>query len=161
MEGCPGSWRRGQNGACGAPSGAARGGTGCEGLGAGSRWSRIIRRKTERRAPGAGGGKETPEVAAASPLSLRGLREMAEPPAGPAAGPGPVIDGALTPFHAAEEADGARSPRPPSYLRRPGAPSAPWASLRPTSTKEFILLQPTSRERLRVRGLGRPLSTCV
>ena len=131
-----------------------RGRRGLEGLDAGSRWSRILQRKSERRAPGAGVGKLTPEVAGASRLPRRGLKrpkeKMADPLGGPAAVPGPVVEGLLTPLHAAGEADGrgARSPRPPCYLRSPDAPSAPWASRRRNSAKEFILPQATSKKRL-------------
>lgn len=102
---------------------------------------------------GRGSGKRAPEVAGASSLPRRGLKrpqeKMAEPLGGPAAVPGPVVEGLPTPLHAAGEADGrgARSPRPP-YLRSPDAPSAPWASRRRTSAKEFILLQATSKKRL-------------
>lgn len=154
LEGQPGSRRRGQYLACGAPGGSARGGAGREGLDAGSRWSRILQRKSEGRAPGAGGGKRTPEVAGASPLPRRGLKrpkeKMAVSLGGPAAFRGPVVEGLLTPLHAAGEADrrGAGSAQPPSYLRSPGVLSAPWASRRRTSAKEFVLLQATSKKRL-------------
>ena len=96
--GGPGSRRRGQYGARGAPCGTARGGAGREGLRrGGARPSRLIRRKTERGA-GGGGRERTPEVVGASSLPRRGLGEMAEPPAGPAAAPEPVIQSALTRF---------------------------------------------------------------
>lgn len=135
LEGQSGSRRRGQYLACGAPGGSARG---REGLDAGSRRSRILQRKSERRAPGAGGGKRTPEIAGASPLPRRGLKKPKEKMAvslgGSAAFRGPVVEGLLTPLHTAGEADGrgARSPRPPSYLRSPDVLSAPWASRRRT-----------------------------
>ena len=156
LEGQPGSRRRSQYLACGAPGGSARGVAGREGLDAGSRWSRIFQRKNEGRAPGAGGGKQTPQVAGASPLLRRGLKrpkeKMAEPVplGGPAAVQGSVVESLPTPLRAAGEADGrgAGSARPPSYLRSPGAPSSSWASRRRTSAKEFILLQATSKKRL-------------
>lgn len=96
-----GCWRRGQYGARGARSGATGGDAGGEGLGAGSRWNRVIRRKTKRR----GTGSESPRSQGPR-LFLRGLREMAEPLVGPAAVSGPAIDCAPTPLCAEKEALG-------------------------------------------------------
>lgn len=144
LEGQPGSGRRGRIWRAGRRPG---------GPGRGFQTEPHSSKEEREEGPGKGSGKRTPEVAGASSLPRRGLKrpqeKMAEPLGGPAAVPGPVVEGLPTPLHAAGEADGrgARSPRPP-YLRSPDAPSAPWASRRRTSAKEFILLQATSKKRL-------------
>lgn len=86
VRGTRGAMRDGE-GRCGQGGSEARG----------ARQSRLIRRKTERGA-GGGGRERTPEVVGVSSLPRRGLGEMAEPPAGPAAAPEPVIQSALTRF---------------------------------------------------------------
>lgn len=154
-----------------------------QGAGAGASMGRAGRRAGRRgevraeRARGAGGRTEppyskedgeqgarerTPEVVGASPLPRSGLGEMAEPPAGPAAAPEPVIQGALTRFtpRRRRPAQG-KVPAVAFSSAEPWGCARSWASRRPSSTVKTTLVPPTSTERLRVKGLGRPLSTRV